>query len=139
MAGATPRARVTAAVTRDGERDFVLRCVRLLGGEMDPMLVETVGGDGAAYVLDGHEGGPGGYWPRTWALRAFLYAWDPVAEPAVIASCSDEHWRVREMAAKVVAARMTTSADASEAVDLLAADDNSRVRAAAERARAKLH
>ncbi|WP_446666125.1 hypothetical protein [Flexivirga sp. B27] len=138
MTGSTPRARVTAAIARDGEREFVLRCVRLLDGEIDPALVEEIGGDGATYVLDGHEGGPDGYWPRTWALRALLYAWDPLAEPAVIGACGDDHWRVREMAAKVIAARLAPSVDTGRVVDRLATDGNSRVRAAAERARAKL-
>lgn len=132
----TPRGRVTAAVARDGEHALVERCVGLLGGHIDPALVEVVGGDSAAYVLAGHEGGPAGYWPRTWALRAFLYAWDPIAEASVVAACSNEHWRVREMAAKVVAARMTTSVDARDALEQLAEDSNTRVRAAAERARA---
>lgn len=117
---------------------FVVRCVGLLDGDIDPALVEDVGGESAPYVLGGHEGGPDGYWPRTWALRAFLYAWDQVAEPAVVAACSDDHWRVREMAAKVIAARMTSSAAAPAALERLAADDNTRVCAAAERARAKL-
>ncbi|HWC24859.1 MAG TPA: HEAT repeat domain-containing protein [Flexivirga sp.] len=137
MGGTTPRARVTAAVARDGEHEFVMRCVALLGGATDPALVEATGGDSAAYVLAGHEGGPAGYWPRTWALRAFLYAWDPIAEASVVAASSDEHWRVREMAAKVIAARMTSSVDAPAALEQLAEDDNPRVRTAAERARAK--
>lgn len=129
---------MVAAVARDGEREFVGRCVRLLGGDIDAALVEVVGGESAPYVLEGHEGGPDGYWPRAWALRALLYAWDPIAEPAVLAACSDEHWRVREMAAKVIAARMTTSVDAPHTVEQLAKDDNARVRAAAERARGTL-
>ncbi|GGB26880.1 hypothetical protein GCM10011492_16450 [Flexivirga endophytica] len=115
-----------------------MRCVGLLGGEMDPALMEVIGGDGAAYVVSGHEGGPDGYWPRTWALRALLHVWDPAAEPAVLAASSDDHWRVREMAAKVIAARMTSSTAAPAALEQLAADDSTRVRAAAERARAKL-
>lgn len=112
------------------------RCCRLLDdGEIDPALVTDLGGDGAAHVLSGHEGGPGGYWPRTWAVRAFLHVWDPSATPTVIAATGDEHWRVREMAAKVIAARDIHSAAAQHALERLATDDNARVRAAADRSR----
>jgi hypothetical protein len=34
-----------------------------------------------------------------------LYAWRPEAADAIIAALSEEHWRVREMAAKVIAKR----------------------------------
>lgn len=137
MSSTTPRQRITAAVTRDGESPFVTRCVRLLDkpSAVDIALIEDLGGDAAAHVLSGGEGGPTGYWPRTWALRALRYAWDPVAEPAVLAACSDEHWRVREMAAKVIATRMKSAADTAAALNRLMTDDNPRVRAAADRAR----
>jgi HEAT repeat protein len=49
-----------------------------------------------------------------------------------VAALGDEHWRVREMAAKVVARRKL--GDAVEAVAALRADPVPRVRAAAERA-----
>jgi hypothetical protein len=34
-----------------------------------------------------------------------LYAWAEEADGAVVAALADDHWRVREMAAKVVARR----------------------------------
>lgn len=40
-----------------------------------------------------------------WAARSLLYAWDVEAVPAVLGALGDEAWRVREMAAKVVAHR----------------------------------
>jgi hypothetical protein len=131
----TPRRRVTAAVAREGEQVFVRRCLDLLAGDsVDAALVDVLGGNSAPHVLAGREGGPTGHWPRTWALRALLYAWGPPAEPAVVAAGADEHWRVREMAAKVLAYRRPTSAESERALEELALDPHPRVRAAAERA-----
>jgi hypothetical protein len=131
----TPRLRVTLAAQRDGTPDFVRRCLNVLAGtRADADLLWVLGGDSAPGVLAGRQGGPDGQWPRTWALRAFLYVWDPRAEPAVVAACSDEHWRVREMAAKVMAARKPTSQDSEEALARLLADPVPRVRSAAGRA-----
>lgn len=133
--GSTPRLRVRLAAERDGRVAFVRQCVDVLAGaRVDADLVWVLGGDSAPGVLAGREGGPHGSWPRTWALRAFLYVWDPEAEHAVVAACSDEHWRVREMAAKVMAARKPTSEASLEALERLVADGNPRVRAAAARA-----
>jgi hypothetical protein len=131
----TPRHRVTLAAERDGKPEFVRTCLDVLAGtRLDADLLWVLGGETAPGVLAGREGGPGGYWPRTWALRAFLYVWEPWAEPAVVAACSDEHWRVREMAAKVMAARGPTSEASETALEGLLADPNPRVRAAAARA-----
>ncbi len=131
----TPRHRVTAAAERDGTLVVLRKCVDVLAGtRADADLLWVLGGNAAPGVLAGREGGPDGYWPRTWALRAFLYVWDPEAEPAVVAACSDEHWRVREMAAKVMAARKPTSEASEEALDRLLADPNPRVQTAAARA-----
>jgi hypothetical protein len=131
----TPRLRVTVAAEREGTSEFVLECLNVLDGtRADADLLWVLGGDSAPGVLAGREGGPDGHWPRTWALRAFLYVWDPQAEPAVIAACSDEHWRVREMAAKVMAARKPTSQASEEALTRLLADPVPRVKSAAGRA-----
>ena len=131
----TPRARVAAAVARDGEPAVVDGCVALLrGSATDASLVATIGGDSVDHVMAGGEGGPDGYWPRTWALRALLYAWDPVAEDVVVEACHDDHWRVREMAVKVIVRCELASAEAAAAVRSLLHDDNHRVAAAAARA-----
>jgi hypothetical protein len=133
--GSTPRLRVSLAAERDGRRAFVRQCVDVLAGvRADAELLWVLGGDSAPAVLAGRAGGPTGCWPRTWALRAFLYVWDPEAEHAVVAASSDEHWRVREMAAKVMAARRPTSEPSLEALERLVGDPNPRVRAAAARA-----
>jgi hypothetical protein len=87
-------------------------------------------------VMSAMAGGTCDYWPRTWVLRAFLYARDPTAQEAVIACLSDESWRVREMAAKVVARR--SIGDALASIAPWQNDDVARVRAAAQRAREAL-
>lgn len=76
------------------------------------------------------------YWLRVWAARALLYAWDEMARVAVLDALADEAWRVREMAAKVVARRLL--GEALAAVAELRQDPVSRVRLAAERATAIL-
>jgi hypothetical protein len=131
----TPRLRVTLAAERVGRLEFVRTCVNVLAGtRVDADLLWILGGDTAPGVFAGREGGLDGHWPRTWALRALLYVWDAQAETAVLAACSDEHWRVREMAAKVMAARNPTSQASEEALTRLLADPIPRVQSAAARA-----
>ena len=83
-------------------------------------------------MLDGREGGIHGYWPRVWAARGLLYAWDESAASAVIQATADPHWRVREMALKVINRRLV--GDALDAAAELRNDPVPRVRQAAERA-----
>lgn len=73
-------------------------------------------------------------------LRGLLWSWDPRAAGTVCAAMADEHWRVREMAAKVaakVAARHLVD-EAETALADLRDDSVPRVRAAAERALVRL-
>ncbi len=93
----------------------------------------VLGGVHAEAVLAGRDKP---YWLRVWAARGLLWAYDDVAEAALITALSDEHWRVREMACKVVA-RHTVSA-AFDAVSRRSADEVPRVRAAAARALSRL-
>jgi HEAT repeat protein len=102
--------------------------------DVDMELVEILGGSGATNVLAGQWDGPLGYWVRTWSLRAFLYAWDPDAVPVVIRALGDEHWRVREMACKVLAKRKVSDPDAERSLTARLDDGTPRVRAAARRA-----
>jgi HEAT repeat protein len=104
----------------------------LEGRDVDDALVVALGGPHAENVLAGSEGGKSGYWPRVWAARGLLYAWDDKATRVVIHATEDESWRVREMAAKVVARHRLGAA--LDAVARLRDDPVTRVRAAAERA-----
>jgi hypothetical protein len=116
---ATPPVRIAAECVRHGPEQLTAACVALLQGRPDEVsgtMISVLGGDGARYVLDGGEGGRNGYWPRVWAARGLLHAWDPAATAAITAATRDEAWRVREMAAKVIA---RVRAAAARAVTLL--------------------
>jgi hypothetical protein len=69
-------------------------------------------------------------------MRGFLYAWNETAITVVLDGATDEHWRVREMSAKVVARHQVT--DALESMERLRGDPVPRVRAAADRALSRL-
>ena len=130
--GLTPGESIELECGRRGTVEVVACCVRLLGRQdADDALVFAIGGPGARAVLDGGQQ----YWLRVWAPRA-LYAWDEMARAAVLEALGDEAWRVREMAAKVVARRLL--GEALAAVAELRQDPVNRVRLAAERATAIL-
>jgi hypothetical protein len=115
----------------------VAGCLDILTGRsIDERLLRILGGPAADQVLDGRQGGTAGYWPRVWAARGLLHAWNETATAAIVGATSDEAWRVREMAAKVMARHRI--GDGLAAVIMLRDDPVSRVRAAAERATAVL-
>jgi hypothetical protein len=131
----TPKQRVAAECARHGTRGLVAACAALLesrAGDVSDEMITVLGGAPARYVLDGGEGGRTGYWPRVWGARGLLHEWDPVATAAIIGATRDEAWRVREMAAKVIARHRV--GDALDAAAALRADEVARVRAAARRA-----
>jgi hypothetical protein len=131
--GLTPRESIELECARRGTADVVAGCVGLLRQQQaDDALVFAIGGPGARSVLDGGQQ----YWLRVWAARALLYAWDDMAREAMLDALTDEAWRVREMAAKVVARRLL--GEALAAVAALRQDPVARVRLAAERVTAIL-
>jgi HEAT repeat protein len=133
----TPRQSVEAECDRRGKPAVVSGCVDLLEArDVDDALVLALGGPAAEYVLGGREGGKEGYWPRVWAARGLLYAWDDRATAAIVRATADDAWRVREMAVKVIARHGV--GDALSVVTGLRNDHVPRVRSAAERAVAVL-
>jgi hypothetical protein len=127
-----PRESIEAECARRGRQAVISGCMSLLAGEgADDGLIAALG-LGATDVLAEREGGRHGYWPRVWAARGLLHVWDERASDAIIGATADEHWRVKEMAAKVIAKYRV--ADGIEAVLGLRAASMPRVRAAAERA-----
>jgi len=117
------------AVERYGESVVVSRSLSLLAGNNEGAdFLLFVGGEHARGILDG---APVLYWPELWGLRALLYVWSESAASAVLRALSNPAWRVREMAARVVAARDLPAA--SELGQLLG-DEVPRVRVAAARA-----
>jgi hypothetical protein len=140
----TPRQRIAAECASGGRAALIAGCVALLDGrpdDVDDRLITVLGGQAAGHVLDGGEGGRSGYWPRVWAARGLLHAWGDranqaaEAEPAteaIIGALGDHAWRVRELAATVIAAHRIGRA--LDAVAALRDDPVPRVRVAAERA-----
>jgi hypothetical protein len=102
----TPRQSVERECARRGEAEVVAACVGLLAGaDADRAFVFAIGGPAAESVLGPHPRRDQRYFLRAWAARALLHAWDDSAQGAVLAALAGESWRVREMAAKVVARR----------------------------------
>lgn len=135
--GITPRQSIEAECARRGRMKLIVDCVDLLEGRsVDDELLLALAGPPARAVLDGRAGGRHGYWPRVWAARGLLHAWDDFATGAVIRAMSDDSWRVREMIAKVVAAHGVDRA--TPALAILLDDPVPRVRKNAERALTKL-
>jgi len=130
----TPRQSIAAECQRRGKAAVASGCIDLLRGRpgVDDALLLALAGPAAESVLDGQAGGKAGYWPRVWAARGLLHAWDDGATAAIIQATTDDAWRVREMAAKVIARHRVGSA--VTAVAELRGDPVHRVRAAAERA-----
>jgi len=102
----------------------------------DDALIMALGGPPARDVLDRGPDSDQRYWLRVWAARGLLWAWDDTGLEAVRRALDDPAWRVREMAAKVVARHLL--GDLLTAVAELRADPRPRVRAAATRAVAVL-
>lgn len=135
--GMSPRESVRGECQRRGEKAVVASCLDVLTGQnIDERLLHVLSGPAAEQVLDGRAGGAAGYWPRVWAARGLLYAWDESATTVIAGATSDEAWRVREMAAKVIAKHRI--GNALDAVITLRDDPVPRVRAAAEHAIAVL-
>ena len=133
----TPRQSVEAECTRRGRRAVVAGCVQLItGADTDAALIVALGGLHARRLLAGHLATDQRYWLRVWAVRGLLWAWDDGALDGVRVALRDPAWRVREMAAKVVARHLL--GDLLPAVAELRDDPLPRVRAAATRAVAAL-
>lgn len=130
-----PREWVAEACARHGEGLVLGWCTELLAGA-DPREVgldlDLIGGPGAGRMVATSDVP---YFPRVWAARAMRYVWQEgteagrAAEAALTRGLADEHWRVREMCAKVVALHEVGAA--ADAMSPLLADAVPRVRAAA--------
>jgi HEAT repeat protein len=131
--GLTPKQSVEFECDRRSRSAVVQDCVAILRGRyVDDDFLRVLGGPPAEVVLEGQAGGLDGYWPRVWAARGLLHVWEEVATDAIIDVTTHDSWRVREMAAKVIARHHVRPA--IDAVVTLLDDQNARVRAAASRA-----
>ncbi len=129
----TPRESVEMECARRGRGPVVAGCIALLRGQdVDDNLIMALGGPAGRVVLDDGPKQRNQYWRRVWGARGLLHVFDEQAAEAIIVALGDEHWRVREMAAKVIARHKIGAA--LTAVADLRDDPVPRVRAAAERA-----
>ena len=127
----TPKSRIEAACRAHGKEYVVSGCLDLLrGGEVDAELLRVLAGDATDWFLT--SGDESRYWQRVWGARGLLWAWDDRATASITDALDDEHWRVREMAAKVCARHGVD--DALEQLLERRNDEVPRVRAAAARA-----
>lgn len=124
-----PQKRIEVAVNKYGEEEVVAGAVSLMRGNNEgEVFLLYVGGEHAQGILDG---APVLYWPELWGTRTLLYVWDDSAIDAVIDALQNPAWRVREMAARVVAAR---NIPATEELLGLLTDETPRVRIAGAKA-----
>lgn len=129
----TPRQSVEIECERRGADEVIDGCVALLRGDpADDDFILALGGPTSLNVIHDGPAQRNQYWRRVWGARGLLYAYDERAADAIVVALGDEHWRVREMAAKVIARHQIGAA--LPAVAELQADPVPRVRAAAERA-----
>jgi hypothetical protein len=129
----TPRQSIEIECARRGRDQVIAGCIALLQRhEVDDDLVIALAGPASQVVFDDGPRQANQYWRRVWGARGLLHCYGSPAEEAVTAALGDEHWRVREMAAKVVAGHQIGAA--FDAVAGLRDDPVPRVRAAAERA-----
>jgi HEAT repeats len=134
----TPAARVAELVELVGKDEVVGWCADLLAGRVahdDPDLppLAWLGGRATPWLLglDEDQLRVHAYWVRVWGARGLLHCYQPGAAPDVVAALGDEQWRVREMAAKVVATWEV--GEAADGLVPLLEDEVPRVRAAAAR------
>lgn len=135
----TPREHWAAVERQHGVARTVRWCAELLTGavtaeESEHPAFDALGREG--YLERILAGNAPDYWIRVWAARGLLYVWEESAAPSVVAGLSDEHWRVREMCAKVC--RLRGLGQAADDLASLITDAVPRVRLAATRALAEL-
>lgn len=101
----TPRQSIELECARRGREAVIDGCIAVLEGSadgVDDTLIVALGGPPAHRILTGESRADAVTWKRVWATRGLLWAWDERATPALGSALSDQSWRVREMAVKVV-------------------------------------
>ena len=133
----TPRQRIEAESARRGPEAVAAGSATLLaGGSADAGLIRVLAGNSADWFFADPDEPSRADWLRVWGARGLLWSWDGRHAAALRAALCDPWWRVREMAAKVVARHRLD--DLLDAVAPLREDGNARVRAAADRAVVRL-
>lgn len=119
---AHPAVRIEQAVAAYGYDAVVDSMLNLLDGELPGLGLAVFGGS--------QEKGWKPYWLPVWGARCGLYLWREDCAESIIGNLRHEHWRVREMCAKVCRYRQIGVTELPE----LLADPVPRVRMAAARA-----
>ena len=133
VTAATPRLRIENACRALGRAEVIRRCVALLdGGDADPECIVALGGAPAIRLLGDDIPDDQSYWLRVWAMRGLLWASPGDAVQVLRRALQDDHWRVREMACKVIARHRV--GDVLDALAVVETDSSIRVRRAAQRA-----
>jgi len=137
----TPAHLVRGLESRIGTRETAAWCGDLLAGrarydDVDRPSLSWLGSGDLVATAARLEAKGFGYWPRVWGARGLLHCWavppDRAVVAAVASALADPAWRVREMAAKVVARHEVGAA--ADALLPCTGDEVPRVRAAAVRA-----
>lgn len=137
---AHPRALLAEGVSDYGIHTVIDTCLTLIDGhdeyDLLAMPLTYLGGARARGQLDRGDLALRGqdHWPRAWGVRGLMYAWLPYAGTGIVTALGDQHWRVRELAAKVVDRHRI--AEAAAALLPLLSDDSAQVQVAAIRASA---
>ena len=135
-AGGKPADRLAVLVALVGPDVVADWCAGLVQGA-DPLDPDrAAAGVARGRTCQDYASGVHAYWPRVWGARGLLHGYRPQAEPAVAAGLADEHWRVREMCAKV--ARAHEVGTAAPALHRCTSDEVTRVRVAALRGLARV-
>ena len=120
-----------------GRGEVVRRCLELLAGRADdPEMLVVLGGAHAQQLIAKGIPEAREYWTRVWSARGLLWAGAEEGTEELRAALSDDSWRVREMACKVVARHRI--GDLLEDIASLEHDPVPRVRVAASRAVARI-
>jgi HEAT repeat len=121
---------------RRGRVEVVADCVGLIqGGDGDAELLAVLAGPAARGFIDTPDRRDR-YWLRVWGVRGLLWGWDETGLAGLKVALQDDAWRVREMAAKVVARHLV--GECLREVARLTDDPVPRVRSAAQRALVRL-
>lgn len=133
----TPRRRIETECRRRGRDTVIAGCVALLrGDDGDANLIDALGGAHAKHLRSGLSREDAQLWHRVWAARGLLWSWDDSALEALHTALADPSWRVREMAARVVARHLL--GDLVAEVAAMRDDPVPRVRQAAVRAMSRI-
>lgn len=103
--GLTPRQSIELESARRPRDAVIDGCIAVLqgnGDRVDDTLIVALGGPPTHRILTGESHADADLWKRIWATRGLLWVWDERATRALGSAPTDNSWRMRELAVKVV-------------------------------------